>query len=35
MDILIKNVKIYIMDEKGIIEKGDIFIKDGKIVMID
>jgi len=33
--ILIKNAKIYTMDEKGIIERGDILIKDGKIAMID
>lgn len=35
MDIIIKNAKIYTMDEKGIIEKGDILIKDGKIAKID
>ena len=35
MEIVIKNAKIYTMDEKGIIEKGDILIKDGKIQTID
>lgn len=35
MDILIKNAKIYTMDEMGIIEKGDILIKEGKIHRVD
>ncbi|MEZ0536591.1 amidohydrolase [Caldicellulosiruptoraceae bacterium PP1] len=34
MDILIKNAKIYTMDDMGIIENGDIYIEDGKIVEV-